>query len=81
MSEADQNLEETVKIIKNLQKTLFTWRVFVCYTTEVASHAHLLRMQKYTRSEIPADGALRCEAGSERKRIHAEEFNQKEKKT
>ena len=39
MSEADQNLEETVKIIKNLQKTLFTWRVFVCYTTEVASHA------------------------------------------
>ena len=27
------------------------------------------------------DGALRCEAGSERKRIHAEEFNQKEKKT
>lgn len=36
---------------------------------------------KYTRSEIPADGALRCEAGSERKRIHAEEFNQKEKKT
>ena len=27
MSEADQNLEETVKIIKNLQKTLFTWRV------------------------------------------------------
>ena len=81
MSEADQNLEETVKIIKNLQKTLFTWRVFVCYTTEVASHAHLLRVQKYTRSEIPVDGALRCEAGSERKRIHAEEFNQKEKKT
>lgn len=72
---------EPVKIIKNLQKTLFTWRVFVCYTTEVASHAHLLRVQKYTRSEIPADGALRCEAGSERKRIHAEEFNQKEKKT
>ena len=55
MSEADQNLEETVKIIKNLQKTLFTWRVFVCYTTKVASHAHLLRVQKYTRSEIPAD--------------------------
>ena len=81
MSEADQNLEETVKIIKNLQKTLFTWRVFVCYTTEVASHAHLLCVQKYTRSEIPADGALRCEAWFERKRIHAEEFNQKEKKT
>lgn len=80
-AEVNQNLEKPVIIIKNLQKILFTWRVFVCYTTRVASHAHLLRMQKYTRSEIPADGALRCEAGSERKRIHAEEFNQKEKKT
>ena len=37
--------EKPVKIIKKLQKTLFTWRVFVCYTTEVASHAHLLRVQ------------------------------------
>ena len=81
MSEADQNLEETVKIIKNLQKTLFTWRVFVCYTTEVASHAHLLRVQKYTRSEIPADGALRCEAGYPRKKNRAEEINQKGEQT
>ena len=67
MSEADQNLEETVKIIKNLQKTLFTWRVFVCYTTEVASHAHLLRVQKYTRSEIPADGACGVRLGPQEK--------------
>lgn len=80
MSEADQNLEETVKIIKNLQKTLFTWRVFVCYTTEVASHAHLLCVQKYTRSEIPADGALRCEAVP-RKKNRAEEINQKGEQT
>ena len=78
MSEADQNLEETVKIIKNLQKTLFTWRVFVCYTTEVASHAHLLRVQKYTRSEIPADGALRCEAGSPGKRTGRKKLTKKE---
>ena len=77
MSEADQNLEETVKIIKNLQKTLFTWRVFVCYTTEVASHAHLLRVQKYTRSEIPADGALRCEAGSPGKRTGRKKLTKK----
>ena len=77
MSEADQNLEETVKIIKNLQKTLFTWRVFVCYTTEVASHAHLLCMQKYTRSEIPADGALRCEAGSLGKRTGRKKLTKK----
>ena len=67
MSEADQNLEETVKIIKNLQKTLFTWRVFVCYTTEVASHAHLLCVQKYTRSEIPADGACGVRLGPQEK--------------
>ena len=80
MSEADQNLERTVKIIKNLQKTLFTWRVFVCYTTEVASHTHLLRMQKYTRSEIPADGALRCEAGSPGKRTGRKKLTKKENK-
>lgn len=80
MSEADQNLEETVKIIKNLQKTLFTWRVFVCYTTKVASHAHLLRVQKYTRSEIPADGALRCEAGSPGKRTGRKKLTKKENK-
>ena len=73
MSEADQNLEKPVKIIKNLQKTLFTWRVFVCYTTEVASHAHLLCMQKYTRSEIPADGALRCQIWLSARMIHMEE--------
>lgn len=49
---------------KKLQKNPLYMEGFVCYTTEVASHAHLLCMQKYTRSEIPADGALRCEAGS-----------------
>lgn len=75
------NLEETVKIIKNLQKTLFTWRVFVCYTTEVASHAHLLCMQKYTRSEIPADGALRCEAGSPGKRTGRKKLTKKGEQT
>ena len=72
---------EPVKIIKNLQKTLFTWRVFVCYTTEVASHAHLLCMQKYTRSEIPADGALRCEAGSPGKRTGRKKLTKKGEQT
>ena len=66
---------------KNLQKTLFTWRVFVCYTTEVASHAHLLRVQKYTRSEIPADGALRCEAGSPGKRTGRKKLTKKGEQT
>ena len=33
-AEVNQNLEKPVIIIKNLQKILFTWRVFVCYTTE-----------------------------------------------
>ena len=69
------------KIIKNLQKTLFTWRVFVCYTTEVASHMRLLRMQKYTRSEIPADGALRCEAGSPGKRTGRKKLTKKGEQT
>ena len=79
-AEVNQNLEKPVIIIKNLQKTLFTWRVFVCYTTEVASHAHLLCMQKYTRSEIPADGALRCEAGSPGKRTGRKKLTKKENK-
>lgn len=82
MSEADQNLEETVKIIKNLAKnpSLHGW-IFVCYTTEVASHAHLLCMQKYTRSEIPADGALRCEAGSPGKRTGRKKLTKKGEQT
>ena len=46
------------------KEDVYKRQVFVCYTTEVASHAHLLRVQKYTRSEIPVDGALRWEAGS-----------------
>ena len=79
-AEVNQNLEKPVIIIKNLQKILFTWRVFVCYTTEVASHAHLLCMQKYTRSEIPADGALRCEAGSPGKRTGRKKLTKKENK-
>ena len=64
---------KSLKIAEKFAKTLFTQRVLSCYNAKVVNHQ--------TRMEIPRDGALRCEAGSERKRIHAEEFNQKEKKT
>lgn len=62
-SEPGRNCKNNKKFAKNL----FTWRVFVCYTTEVASHAHLLRVQKYTRSEIPADGACGVRLGPQEK--------------
>ena len=37
--------------------------------------------QKYTRSEIPMDGALRCDGGSLRKKNRTEEINQKGEQT
>lgn len=54
-------------------KTLFTRRVFLCYTTEVVNiHAR----------RFPRDGAHKLMAsGSEGKRSGAEEFNQKGEKT
>jgi hypothetical protein len=40
-----------------------------------------LCMQKYTRSEIPADGALRCEAGSPGKRTGRKKLTKKGEQT
>lgn len=76
-SEPGRNCKNNKKFAKN---PLYMG-VFVCYTTEVASHAHLLRVQKYTRSEIPADGALRCEAGSPGKRTGRKKLTKKGEQT
>lgn len=76
-SEPGRNCKNNKKFAKN---PLYM-EGFVCYTTEVASYAHLLRVQKYTRSEIPADGALRCEAGSPGKRTGRKKLTKKGEQT